>query len=175
MPITIPILSQLDPVHATTSNLLKIHLIIIHPSKPGSPKWHLSPRFPTKNLYTPLLPPICVTCPAHLIILDFITWTILGEEYRSLSSSLSSFLHYLVTSSLLGPNIPLNTLFSDTLSLHSSLKVSYQVSHPYNVTGKIIVLYILNFKFLDCNQKIKVSALYHPFKGNIINLYTVTF
>jgi hypothetical protein len=34
-----------------------------------------------------------------------ITRTILGEEYRSLSSSLSSFLHSPVTPSLLGPNI----------------------------------------------------------------------
>jgi hypothetical protein len=27
--------------------------------------------------------------------------------------------------------------------------VSYQVSHPYKTTRKIIVLYILIFKFLD--------------------------
>jgi len=34
-----------------------------------------------------------------LIFLDFITRTVLGEEYRSLSSSLCSFLHSTVTSS----------------------------------------------------------------------------
>jgi hypothetical protein len=55
--------------------------------------------------------PIRTTCPAHLL-LDFITRTILGEEYRSLSSSLCSFLLSPVTSSLLGPNILLSTLFS---------------------------------------------------------------
>jgi hypothetical protein len=39
-----------------------------------------------------------------------ITCTILGEQYRSLSSSLCSFLYSLVTSSFLGPNILLDTL-----------------------------------------------------------------
>jgi hypothetical protein len=48
----------------------------------------------------------------------------LGEQYRSLSSSLWRFLHTLVTASLLGPNILLNTPFSNTLSLRSSLNVS---------------------------------------------------
>jgi len=37
------------------------------------------------------------------------------------------------------PSILLNALFSNTLSLCSSLSVSDQVSHPYKTTGKIIV------------------------------------
>ena len=86
---------------------------------------------PPKPCETPLFSPVCATCPVHLILLDFITRTILDEQYRSLSSSLCSFLHSLVTSSLLGTNILLNTLFSNTLSLRSSLNVSDQVSHPY--------------------------------------------
>jgi hypothetical protein len=65
---------------------------------------------------------------------------IFGDEYRSLSSSLCSLLHSPVDSSLLGPNILVSALFSNTLSLCSSLSVRDQVSHPCKTTGKIIVL-----------------------------------
>jgi hypothetical protein len=48
------------------------------------------------------------------------------------NTSLSSFLQFPLTSSLLGPNI-LSTLLSNTLSLRSSLSVSDQVSHPCKI------------------------------------------
>ena len=126
----VPILGQLYPVHTPTSYFPNIHPNIILPSTPGSPQWCRSLCFPTKTLYTPLPSPICATCPAHLILLDFITRTILGEEYRLFSCSLCNFLHSPVASSLLGPYILLDTLFSNTRNLHSSLNVSDQVSHP---------------------------------------------
>ena len=44
---------------------------------------------------------------------------------------------------LLGPNIRLRILFSNTLSLDSSLDVRGNVSQPYSTTGNIIVLYVL--------------------------------
>jgi len=111
--------------------------------------------FPTKTLYTPLSSTIRATCPAHLILLDFITRTTLGEKYKSFSSSLCNLLHSPVTPSLLGPNILLNTLFSNTLSFLSSRNVNDQVSHPYKTIGKIIVLYIFIFTFLDSNLEDK--------------------
>jgi hypothetical protein len=59
-----------------------------------------------------LLFPILATYLAHFILLDLIVWKIICEEYRSWSSSLWSFLQSAVTSSLLGPNMLLSTLFS---------------------------------------------------------------
>jgi len=75
------------------THFLKIHLNIIP----------FSSSFPTKTLHTSL--PIRATCPAYLILLHFITQTILHEQYRSLSYSLCSFLYSPVTSSLWDPYI----------------------------------------------------------------------
>ena len=87
-PPPISILGQPNPVHIPTSHLLEIHPNIIHPSTPRSPQWSPSFRFPHQDPIHPLSSPIRATCPAHLILLDFITRTILGEEYKSFSSSL---------------------------------------------------------------------------------------
>ena len=56
-------------------------------------------------------------------------------------------------SPLLGPNIRLSILFSNTLSLDSSLNVRDHVSQLYSRTGNIIVLYILIFKSLESSRE----------------------
>ena len=125
----VSILGQPNPVYIPTSHLLEILILSIH-LRLGLPSGLFPSGFPTKTLYTPLSSPIRATCPAHLILLDFITRTIFGEEYKSFSSTLCNFLHSPITSSLLGPNILLSTMFSNTVSFLSSCNVSDQVSHP---------------------------------------------
>ena len=85
-------------------NSISCRSILILPShlSLGFPSGLFPSGFPTKTLYAPLFSPICAY-PTHLIRLDLNTRTILCEEYRSLSSSLCSYLHSPLTSPLLGP------------------------------------------------------------------------
>ena len=134
-PPPVSILPQLDPVLTPTSHVLKIHLILSSHLRLCLPNG-LFPQFSHKCLHTPLPSP-CVLHTPPISFFSFFTLTILGEDYRTLSSSLCSFRHSPVTSSLLGPNTLLNTLFSNTLSLRSSLNVTDQFSHPYKQEAKL--------------------------------------
>ena len=172
-PPAVCILKQLGSVHTPTSQFLKIQLNIILLSTPGYPKCSLSLRILHQNPeYTPLSS-IRTTCTTHLILLDLIARTILFEQHRSLSSSLCSFLHSFVTSSIIGPNIFLSGLFSSTLNLRSSLNVSDQFSHAYKTTGKIIVLFILNtwVYFLNCSWNVRMYFKWSLF--TIIFIFSV--
>jgi hypothetical protein len=120
-------LSQMNPVHTLSPYFFKSHFNIILRYTPMSSEWSLLFRLSNQNVARIFHLPMCAIHPAHVMIL-----IICGEEYKLWSTSLCSFLHLPVTSSLLGPNILLSTLFSNTLNLCSSLRD--QVLHPYKTT-----------------------------------------
>ena len=79
--------------------------------------WPLSPTFPDQDPEYASLLPTCAICTSHLNLQHIITRRMFCEQYRSLSSSLHTFLHSLVISPGFFPNITLSTLFSITLQL----------------------------------------------------------
>jgi hypothetical protein len=99
---------------------------------PGSSKWSLTlKRSHQRSAHTSTLP-IYATYRTHLILLELITQRVV-VEYRSLSFSLCSF-HHSCFGVPLGPKFSPQHPFINILSLHSSLNVSDQVSHPYKTS-----------------------------------------
>ena len=106
----------------------------------------LFPSGPPPERCAPHLSPIRAIYPVHLIHL--ILLMLRNTDHKANFYVLFFTPH--VTSSLLGPNIFSSTLFSNTLP-----SMTDQVSHPCKITGKIIVLCMLIFIFLDSEQKYK--------------------
>ena len=147
------------PLHPTS---WRIHLNIILPLHLGLPRrsililffhytWvfqvvsfpQVSPPKPSVYLSSP------PTCPDHLVLLDMFTQIIFGEECRSVTSSLFSFLYSPVTSSLLDPNVLLSTLFSNTLAYFPPSMWAPMFHTHTKTAGKITFQYTLIFIFLD--------------------------
>jgi hypothetical protein len=122
-----PILSQSNPIHTPQANFPKNHSDPILPPTPWSSKWSLSFGLSHQNLVPfSLLSHACyMPRPPHSpwpdLPNDIWGWV---QIMKFLTVQLPPFP---VTSSLLGPNILLRTLFSNTLSLCSSLSVRDQV------------------------------------------------
>jgi len=128
-PPPVHIQSQLDTTHTPHSTSWRYTSILSSHLRLGLPSDLFTSGSPTKTLFTPLLY-IRATCPAHLILLDLITRTILGEQYRSLSYSLCRFFPlpcYLLPFRL--KYYPQHTILKHPQP-SSFLNVRDQVSHP---------------------------------------------
>ena len=164
-PPPVPVLGQSNPVHIPTSHLLEIHPNIIHPSTPGYPQWSLSLRFPHQDPIASLSSPIHATCPAHLILLNFITRTILGEEYRSFSSSLCNL--------LLSPVIPRSKYSPQHHILkHRTSPFTRQTVHTQtyiykNILQLTVIVYVQTWRLIFLHNVKTELPMFHSQKGTL--------
>ena len=138
-----------------TTSWRSILNIILPSTSRSSQVFCFPPVSPPKTPYTPLLFPY--TCymphPSHSRFYhpNNIWW---GVQIMKLL--IVYFSPFPVTSSILGPDILLNTLFSDTFSLRSSVNVSDQVSHPYKTS--------ITFKLEVCHPR----CVFENWKGYVV-------
>jgi hypothetical protein len=136
----VPILNQtIHPPHTiypkSNLNIIRPPTTTRTPSQLSLSLW-LSYQKPTR---IPLFPH-SYSWPTLLILFNLIIRILLGEVYKSWSSSICSFLHSHITSSHFSPSILLNALFSNILSLCSSLNIKHKVSHTIRILYNTSIL-----------------------------------
>jgi hypothetical protein len=131
-----------DPAHTPTPLFLKIHLNIIFPSTPGSPKRTLSLTFPHQI-------PVYASPFAHTCYMPRPPHSSRFYHPNNIEWGVQIIMQFSPLPSFLAPLWPKHSHRHPILKhpQHmSSLNVSNQVSHPHKITGNIIVPYILIFK-----------------------------
>jgi hypothetical protein len=145
----VPILSQIDPVHTTPYNLRSILILCL-----DLPSGLFPSGFPPISYMHSSSPDSChMPCQSHPPLFDHsnYTWRRVQVVKLLIMQYFQPSCHLIPLRSKYSPS----NLFSNTLSLCSSLNVREQVSHPYKTTGKIIILYILIHTFSDSRREHK--------------------
>jgi hypothetical protein len=93
------------------------------------------------------------TCLNNPIIYSF-----LSMYFPKVTDLNYCFLYSPVTSSLFGPNILLNILFSNSPSQCLFLNITHQVSHPYSTTAKLYSCIFWFLRFLTADKKTEESG-----------------
>jgi len=114
-----PVLSQMNPVKILTPYFFKIHFNIIFPCIPRPSNFLFPLGFPTEIFYSLLMSPMCAKWLAHPTWFDFSSRLIYGEI----------FLYSPIISSILGPDIHLQNLSWNPLSLRSPLHMKFILIH----------------------------------------------
>jgi hypothetical protein len=158
-----PYSEPLNPVFPIDLYLPMVHLNVILSPTPWSSQWSLTFGPSNQNpINTSPIPHAChmsgLPHPPWFNHPNNIRWRIQAVKFIIMQFSPWS--------------IFLNTLFSKTLSLCSSLKVRGQVSHPYSTTGKITVLYILIFSFFDIRRE---DNLWKQIMNRILMIYRMFY
>jgi len=139
-------MNQRNPIYTVTTCFSKMYSGIVLSSTPRSSEWSFPLGFPARNfMHFSSFPCVLHPRPSHTSWFDHpndIWWSI-----HVMKLIIISFMQPPATSSLLGPNILLSTLFSNTVSLCCSLSMRDQVSHPYRTTDNAVVLDTLNLSF----------------------------
>jgi len=134
----IPILSRINTIPRIDTYLFKVHSNIVLPPTVclGLPKGLFPVGLPT------FLHSGYMTCPSQSSS-DYIRWTVQTMKFLIVKP------YPLPFASLLGPNIHLRILFSNTLSLRPSLNV-----RAYSTTGKYYCFIYFNFQILRLKTKV---------------------
>jgi hypothetical protein len=147
----VPTLSPLHTLQPVSPRSILIPFFHLHLPFPSG----LFPSgFPTKTFNTSLLFHAChMPCPPQPPWLDLPNIWGWVQLMKLLTVQLPPLSRHIIP---LWSKRILRTLFSNILSLCSSLSVRDQVSHPYKITGRIMVLYILQNHLnseISCNSE----------------------